>query len=245
MAIRAGLFHLTSIFLFTVNCLGAAQNTPSQLPGKISRLHLDPALSQKAKSASDASKAVESAVTASQRLCGRSSEVSKEYCGYHGADKKRTALPLDDLQTIQATVSSHPADYSSWPQDLIDTLSKDKDAWTEVDHSSRSSPRNRMQCPGPNYGQQQATGSVDASAECVKAQQQAQDELKSLGDAISGLQGALQGIYKYFQTQVAALGTSLKSLSDLVPPILLQGWRRRPHPMPRCSKRFCQRVCLR
>src|SRR5712672_3136939 len=125
MAIRAGLFHLTSIFLFTVNCLGAAQNTPSATPGKDIAAAPDPALSQKAKSASDASKAVESAVTAPKDYVAAAAKYQKSIADITGADKKRTALPLDDLQTIQATVQAIQQTTQAGRQDLIDTLSKD------------------------------------------------------------------------------------------------------------------------
>jgi hypothetical protein len=223
MGMRAGLFLLISICLFTVNGLAANQNAPAVPVGKdaaaVPAPVPDPALSQKAKSASDASRAVESVVTAPKDYLSSAAKYQKSIADITGADKKRTTPPLEDLQTIQATVQAIQQTTQAGRQDLIDTLSKDKDALDGSKANSLEAARvTACSALTQAIGGSQQLDAVDADAECVKAQQQAQDELKMIGDAISSLQGALQGIFKYFQTQVAALGTSLKSLNDLVPP---------------------------
>jgi len=235
MGMRAGLFLLTSICIFTVNRLAADQNAPVVPPGKdaaaVPAPVPDPALSQKAKSASDASKAVESGVTAPKDYLSSAAKYQKSIADITGADKKRNMSPLEDLQTIQAVVQAIQQTTQAGRQDLIDTLSKDKDALDGSKANSLEAARvTACNALTQAMGSSQQKDATDANAECLKAQQQAQDELKALGDAMTSLQGALQGIYKYFQTQVAALGTSLKSLNDLVPPTPAPGVAASPAP---------------
>src|SRR6202022_2264812 len=102
---------------------------------------------------------------------------------------------------------------------LIDTLTKAKDALDSHKPGALEAVRvTKCQDLTGAMSDSQQQDAKDASAECLKAQQQAQDESAVLGATVADLQGTLQGIYKYFQSQENRLCGELKSLTEIIPP---------------------------
>jgi len=100
----------------------------------------------------------------------------KEYCGYHGGGQETYCTSLGRSADIQATVQAIQQTTQSCRQDLIDTCQRTRMPWTEVRTTALEAARvTACNALAQLWAAAKQQDAVDASAECVKAQQQAQD----------------------------------------------------------------------